>query len=290
MFREAFLGIQRGGLMSFITTMTIMISLLVLGGFLLVIVNFHEMTQNIQSKLEIMIYLQDQLSDKDIQEMGIRIKEISGVISLRFIPKDQAWIEFQKKFIGQHDIFSFVRTNPLPNSYQIRIDKVDNIPSIVDRVSSLGGIEEIYYGKEFADKLKNFINLVHLCGMLLVSLLSIATLLIIVNTIRLTVLARKNEISIMKLVGATNRFIKWPFILEGVFMGLLGALLAVMFLKFSYLLATLKINSIFPFFPLVTQGVALLFIYLSIIICGVVLGLLGGYMSISKLLKQLSKL
>jgi cell division transport system permease protein len=122
--------------------------------------------------------------------------------------------------------------------------------------------------------------------MALVLLLSLATLLIVVNTIRLTVLARETDIYIMKLVGATNNFVKWPFIIEGVVIGLIGGLISFIVLKFSYQEVTIRISQALPFLPIVSDSALLWLIYLTMILGGMALGMIGGYISISRALKN----
>ena len=117
-------------------------------------------------------------------------------------------------------------------------------------------------------------------------LLFAATLLIVVNTIRLTVLARETDIYIMKLVGATESFVRWPFMIEGIIIGVLGGGIGVFFLKSLYELFASRIQSALPFLPIIYSGPILFSIYFSVTVSGVLLGMLGGYISVSRLLKN----
>ena len=147
-------------------------------------------------------------------------------------------------------------------------------------------IDEVRYSGALIERLSSFANVVRFGGLALVLLLSFATLLIVVNTIRLTVLAREADISIMKLVGATDSFIKWPFIIEGILIGIMGSTFSISILAFSYTTLSLELMKALPFLSLVTDGRKLIIIYSIVGFVGTLLGMLGGYISVSKSLKE----
>jgi cell division transport system permease protein len=290
LFKEAFLGFRRGGLMTLITIITIMVSLILLGVFFVTYVNMQESTDHLKQKTELMVYLDVDLSDESISELKSKFLLMKSIKDLRYISKEVAWTGFKKKFVHQNDVLSYMNDNPLPDAFRIFVDDVDAVEDLAKSIMVFDGVEEVNYGKGFAVKLSKMIRLIDLSGLFFVSLLCFTTLMIIVNTIRLTVLSRKNEIAIMKLVGATNRFIKWPFIIEGILMGLIASLFAVIFLKISYSFISFKLNELFPFLPVVNDVFILFSIYGLIVFLGASLGLLGGYLSIKKLLQQLGKI
>ncbi len=135
------------------------------------------------------------------------------------------------------------------------------------------------------EQMKSLVAAVRVGGSILVILVTIATLLIVVNTIRLTVLARETDIYIMKLVGATNTFVKYPFIIEGVLIGIIGGFLSFLVLKISYDSLVFQVSTTLPFLPIVTNGFVLGVIYIIMVLLGSVLGMLGAYISVSRVLK-----
>jgi cell division transport system permease protein len=132
---------------------------------------------------------------------------------------------------------------------------------------------------------RSLVDAVRIGGAALVVLISFATLLIVVNTIRLTVLARETDIYIMKLVGATNNFVKWPFIIEGVLLGLLGGICSFLILKFAYDAIYTRISVALPFVPMVGDRMMLGIIYTVMVLGGLGVGMIGAYISVSKILK-----
>jgi cell division transport system permease protein len=147
------------------------------------------------------------------------------------------------------------------------------------------GISEVRYSGTLINQIKTLMDAVRIGGASLVVLIALATLFIVVNTIRLTVLARETDIYIMKLVGATNTFVKWPFIIEGIMIGILGSIFSFLVLKFSYDAVISRISMAMPFLPVVTDSRLLAVIYSATILGGTALGMLGAYISVSKVLK-----
>ena len=145
---------------------------------------------------------------------------------------------------------------------------------------------EVRYSGKLIEQVESLASAVRVGGLILVCMLSVATLLIVMNTIRLTVIAREKDISIMKLVGATDTFIKWPFIIEGLIIGLVGALFSFVILKISYDVVFMQLSMAMPFLPLISDQRHLIAVYLIVGCVGVVLGMIGGYISVSKSLKE----
>ena len=157
---------------------------------------------------------------------------------------------------------------------------------VAREVSGIEVIDEVRYSGKLIDQMKSLVSAVRIGGLALIALLFLATLLIVVNTIRLTVLARETDVYIMRLVGATNTFIKWPFIIEGVMIGLVGGIASFLLLKFSYEAVSVRLAAALPFLPLVGDQLVLNFIYVILLIGGMGLGMLGGYISVSRVLKR----
>lgn len=284
--KEAWNGIRRSGIMSIVSLVIVTVSLVIFGIFILAILNMQNIVGSLSSKMEIVAYVENDTDDYTANEIQLEIAKIDGVESAKYIPKSLSWENFKKNFEGRLDLEEIVKDNPLPNSFLIRVKSVDLISAIAKKISNINSIDEVRYSGALADRFNNIVSGVKTAGFILVTLLIFATLLIIVNTIRLTVISRQADIYIMKLVGATNSFIKWPFLIEGLLIGLLGSAFAFIILKFSYDIVISRLQNALPFLSLITGGPKLFWIYTSIFGIGIFLGMIGGYISVKAALKE----
>jgi cell division transport system permease protein len=283
---EAFRSIRRGGLMTSVAVVTITVSLTIFGTFLLLIINMGNIVSVVSSRMDIAAYTQKDLSLDEATAIQLKLSKLSGVEKVDFTSKTEAWNKFKGDFGGKFALDEVIRENPLPHTFAIRVRTPDQLPAIAKTISELPEIEEVRYSGQLIKQMQSLIGAVRLGGLSLVVLLSLATLLIVVNTIRLTVLARETDLYIMKLVGATNSFVKWPFIIEGVIIGLLGGVAAFLILKFSYDSTVIRLAQALPFLPLVSDQLLLSVIYTATVIGGMCLGIMGGYISVSRALKN----
>jgi len=281
---EAFISIRRSGLMAAISTATIGVSLVVFGLFLLISANISNMSTFFSEKLEIRIFLKDSISPGQISEMKHRLEAMPDVKAVVFVSKDKAWRDFRKGF--QSLSLSDLVENPLPHSFKLTLKDNEKIVKTSQYVRGFENVEDVGYMGTIAERITKFAAYTRLAGFILVSLLTLATLLIVVNTIRLTVIARQDEITIMHLVGATVPFIRWPFIIEGALMGLVGACAAVAMLSPLYSMFVIRIQEKMPYIPVLQDGFRLNLIYLTLILVGTSLGIFGSYLSVSRTIKN----
>ncbi|MFA5114096.1 MAG: permease-like cell division protein FtsX [Candidatus Margulisiibacteriota bacterium] len=283
---EAFRSIRRGGLMTSVAVVTITVSLTIFGTFLLLILNMGNIVGVVSSRLDLVAYSQKDLSLDEAAAIQVKLSKLPGVEKVDFTSKTEAWNRFKGDFGGKFALDEVIRENPLPHTFAVRVRTPDQLPDVARTVSNLPEIDEVRYSGQLIKQMQSLVGAVRFGGLSLVILLSLATLLIVVNTIRLTVLARETDIYIMKLVGATNSFVKWPFMIEGVIIGILGGLAAFLLLKFSYDSTVLRLSQALPFLPLVTDQFLLGLIYTATVIGGMCLGIIGGYISVSRALKN----
>lgn len=276
---------RRSALMLFISIATITVSLLVLGVFLLVSRNLTHFSSIMASKLEIRVFLRDDLTRSEINAFYGVLGKVSSIRTVDFVDREEAWDQFQANYENMKltDIFG---ENPLPHSFRIVLENAKMLPQTVTYIRSYSQyVEDVVYGGVIAERLELFTRIIHWVGVILVGMLTFATLLIVVNTIRLTVIARQNEIFIMQMVGATNRFIRWPFIIEGLVIGVIGSLISVLILYFSYHFLCEKAQLYIPYFPLVIDPLEIARIFLGVLLVGALLGIFGAYISVSRSLK-----
>lgn len=283
---EAFRSLRRSPLMSMVAVITITVSISIFGLFLLLILNLGNIVGTVSSRLDLAAYTSKALSLEDAAAIQIKISRIPGVEKVEFTSKTEAWKKFKGDFGEKLDLDEITRENPLPHTFAVGVRTPELLPSIAKTISEMDVIDEVRYSGKLIDQMKSLISAVRVGGISLVVLLSFATLLIVVNTIRLTVLARETDIYIMKLVGAANTFVKWPFIIEGVFIGVIGGMFSFLILKFSYDAVSLRITQALPFLPMVIDQKLLMTVYVSMIFGGIGLGMLGGYISVSRVLKN----
>ena len=248
-------------------------------------VNMNNIVDFMASKIEIRLFLKDGLTMNEISSFQEEIRSISEVKEVIYVPKNQAWLEFKEQYQNLN-LSDLVGTNPLPNAFQVILNSNLSIRSVANRLSLQNYyVADIVYGGVIAERMERFATLVRIGGIILVGILSIATLFIIFNTIRLTIINRQNEITIMKLVGATNPFISGPFIIEGLIMGMFGSMLSVVFLKVGYSFFAIQTQKSIPYLPIVFNESMLNKVYFSILLLGALLGTLGALLSIKKSLK-----
>jgi len=283
---EAFRSFRRSTLISMVAIATITVSLTVFGIFLLLILNLGNIVTNVSSRLDMVAFSLKDLSLDDAAAIQLRIAKIPGVEKVEYTSKTEAWKKFKSDFGGKLVLDEVLRDNPLPHTFAVRVRTPELLPQIAREISSIETIDEIRYSGKLIDQIKSLISAIRVGGISLIILLSLATLLIVVNTIRLTVIARETDIYIMKLVGATNAFVKWPFIIEGIIIGLIGGVASFVVLKFSYQAVASRLTLALPFLPILSDTLWLTVIYFSMIIGGMVLGMVGGYISVSRALKN----
>lgn len=277
---------RRSGMMIIITMVTFTISLVILGAFMLVSLNINHMSNFFASRLEIRVYLRDDITQADIENFQDRIKKMETVKEVQFIHKDDAWRDFQSHFKNV-DLRELLNENPLPHAFKVKLTENEHMPAMAKHLGSFTDyVEEVGFLELLSQRLTLIARMTKWIGFSVALLLTLATLMIIVNTIRLTVIAREHEITIMTLVGATPSLIRWPFLIEGLFIGLIGGGVSSLILCYSYRILIKKIVSMIPYLPLYTDGIMLSVVYGSIMLIGVGLGMLGAYLSISKSLKS----
>jgi cell division transport system permease protein len=283
---EAFRGVRRSGVMSLVAIGIVTVSLFIFGLFLLFMVNLGNMVSEMGSRLDIVAYVEKAITPDEAAALSEKLSRITGVEKVRYVSREEAWRSFREDFTQKLDLATIVGENPLPDSFAIKVRTPDILPRVAEAVAQYPEVDEVRYSGKLIKQIQTLIDALRLGGAVLVVLLFFATLLIVVNTIRLTVLARETDIYIMKLVGATRSFIRWPFVIEGILIGVLGGLFGVLILKPSYDAVTNRLQVGLPFLPLMTDKLTLNVIYFAVGLSGMLLGMLGGYISVSRLLKE----
>lgn len=283
---ETFRSLFRNRFMAVASVLTVTLSMFILGGFLCVVLNLNHMASYLENQVEMSVYMKDGLTTPQVMAVGKEVKALPGVKSVKFVNKDEAMKLFKERLGDQAGILDAVNGNPLPSSFELSFNTPGELKSAVKQVSAYKEVESVQYGQDIIEQLYKITRAIRISGIILIVFLAFAELFIISNTIRLTVFARRREIQIMKYVGATNSFIRWPFLFEGIVIGLIGSALSSALLWQAYRLVIeetiqaglvfLPLIGIYPFMWQVT-GVLLA--------AGIFIGAIGSSISLRKYMK-----
>jgi len=246
--------------------------------FLIFIFNVHLIISQIQSRLEIEIFIDNSLNQEQVELLNDNIRKIEGVEEVKYISKDEAAEIFRKQF-GQ-DVFDILDENPLPASFRLKLTpqfrSSDKTRAIFDQILQMEGIDEILYRQDLLALLEKYMTFFLLIALVIGLLLSFSSIILVSNTIKLVIFSRRKIIDIMKLVGATRGFIRRPYIVEGVIQGGTGGILAAMFFWGVFKIVNLEIPGVIIF----DQR-----LYILLIVIGIVFGYIGSIFAIRKFLK-----
>lgn len=284
--KEVYTSFKRNIWMTLASIFTVVLSLFILGFFSIVILNLNKMADTLESQVQISVYLKDDLSQEEIDETKETLSKIEGLQDIKFTTHEEAMENFKERLGDQQFLLDALDdTNPLPDSFSLTVTSPQQVKTIADTAAALDSVESASYSQDIINHLFNLTHLIRLIGVALIILLTGAAIFIISNTIRLTVFARRKEIAIMKYVGATDWFIRWPFLLEGICLGFIGGGLATIFLYIVYNQVTQEIYEAMAFFPLIPQHPFIDYISLAILVAGIIIGALGSTISLKRFLK-----
>lgn len=246
--RAALSSIARNKLMAFISLGVIVVSMFVLGIFLTITVNFQSIVTALKEKVEIRVFLNDEIDKTGVGDIEGAIMAVEGVENVFYTSKDDALDRFREEYKDKADLLDLVEGNPLPASFSVKLlpeyRTEVKASTIASRIEKMEGVEEAEYGKEWVARLDEVVRILVMVDASVGVIIALSCLFLVFNTIRLTVFARKEEIEIMSLVGATSSFIRRPFLLVGLFYGFLGGVLASAMLYAIYQAVIVKVPAI----------------------------------------------
>ncbi|MBR6267806.1 MAG: permease-like cell division protein FtsX [Selenomonadaceae bacterium] len=285
--REVIISLKRNNWMSFASIGTVAVSLFVLGVFLLLVLNMNRMASTLESQVQIAVYLEDNLSGKEKDRLEEVLKDMSGIQSVKYVDKEEALVKLKERLGEQQYLLNAMEDgeNPLPDAFEVTVKLPELVQTAAASIQEMDGVAEAKYGQDVVEHLFDITRLVRIFGLLLMVLLTGATIFIISNTIRLTVFARRKEIAIMKYVGATDWFIRWPFLLEGIVLGFIGGIVSALALRSFYAAMASKIYNTLAFFPLMPQYPFMDYVSIGIIVSGMIIGAIGSTISLRRFLQ-----
>ena len=286
-FRKACSNLAANRLVTALTVSTITLALLIIAMFLLVFVNMEGTVEQWSRKIVVTVYFDKEPLPQELTALKSRITALPGTGSISFISKENALKTFKERLKGQESLLDGVSADILPSSLEIALTgehrSTEAVNIYVARLKKVQGVGEVQYGEEWVRKFLTFFNFLRVLGLLIAAFLLLAVLFIVSNTIRLTILARRDELEIQALVGATPLFIKAPFLIEGIIQGGAGAVIAVLMLTGGYY-ALLSNSANFLAFNPVEAGISFLppMYLIALIIGGSFLGFIGSLFSLKK--------
>jgi cell division transport system permease protein len=292
--REALRALRRNAAPSLAAFATVLITTLVLGVFIPVVKAATAKTNEVRNKIELEVFVKDSASQAQVTELGNMIREIRHVQSIQFISKEKALRILRQRLGSNSDITQDLPGNPLPRSYRIKLDDPGNVSLVKGSLAPRGtdgtarpispAIDDIKDREDDTKKILSATSTIKILLASLAALLVLASVLLVANTIRLSIFARRREVEVMRLVGATNWFIRWPFVIEGLIVGFFGALVAVA------LLWVAKVTVIDPWsdrFALIAapQTIRFTLLVLVLMLAGTAVSALGSGITLRRFLR-----
>lgn len=283
LFREALLSFRRAPLLSLLSITAIAFSLFTVGLFGLVALNLRQALRGVEERVEIVAFLMRGTSPETVTLAGQDIGAFPEVRDVRFVSEDSALAQARRELVEFRDAYRDLQVNPLPASFEIRLKEgftdSKSVAAVAERVKGFAFVEDVRYGRDWVAKLDQLRNAAGMIGGLIGAAFALVAVVIIGVTIRLTIMQRAREIAVMRVVGATNWFIRGPFLLEGALKGFLGGALALALAYASYV----AFRGVGPMAGLVFFKPLQM---LLLLVFGVLLGLVGSLVSVGRHLRE----
>ena len=286
--KESMKNLWRNRLMSLASMSSVAATLLILGIIFILIVNINSLAQGAKEQFDaVQVYLKDDLETSGIEAIGQEIYALEGVREVVFETKEDAMEKMKAQWQENGYLLDGLETNPLPDSFIITLNDIGFANYVVRNIEKIEGVEEVKYYQEIIERMMNIADMIRTVGLVVMFTLVALSTFIINNTVKLAVNARRREINIMKYVGATNWFVRWPFLVEGTVLGLLGALVSagVIYALYQYLHTVLS-SQFYVLIAayLVSVESVMVDIMILFVVIGSGIGILGSILSMKKYL------
>lgn len=284
-------SIWKNFLMSFASFCILMVSLLLVSCAVLLMMNVNKIMSNIEDTNEITIYLKEDISDKQVGHIKSVLEKNQDITDVKYYSKEQALDDFRDNMAEYSELLDYLDKNPMPETFLVRVKDLSKIRHVVNTVNDIEGVEQTKAPYDFASVLVQIRNTFTLIGGAVLIALVVVSIVIVSNSIRTSVFARRNEISIMRYVGATSGFIKAPFFVEGMFIGILAGAAAwgltwlIYDSVFALFSADLTVWQMFGFYGLTPFGDIMWYVLAVNCAAGALLGAVGTVFSTGKYLK-----
>jgi len=280
---DAFKSFKRNKTISIATIITVLVTFIVLGVFSLVAENLNLAIGGLEDKIELVVYLDNDITPIDKKEIQVKINSQQGVKEIQYESREDAFKKLQENNAGILKGYTLEK-NPLPASYIVKLEDMSYAPAIREAVKDLDGVESVSDEQESIDTIQSIIKFTKIIGTVLFIILIGVSIFLIMNTTKLTVYARRKEVGIMKFVGATDWFIRWPFIIEGILIGLIGTFLSIIVLYFLYKFGISFIAARVIILNLIPVSYVFTSLLWKFVLGGVLVGGCASYLALRKFL------
>ncbi len=228
--REGVLNLRRAPLLSLSSVAVMGLSLFVLGIFLLITVNLRAAILAVQEQVEVVVFVDEDIRDAELQGLDRFLREHPAVVEARFLTRDEALAEFRAELREKDYLLEALEANPLPDTFEVTLfddwKSTERIETVASQIEAMAGVDEVKYGREWVGRLNRVIVVLVLVDLFLGVVVALSSLLVVANTVKLTLIARRDMIDLMKMIGATAGVIRRPFVIEGVLQGALASAMA----------------------------------------------------------------
>ena len=286
LLREGFRGVFLHGFMSFAAVCVTVACLIIMGTFSLVLYNLHVMIVDLEKENQVLVYIDEDYSTAEAKSVGSRINLISNVHEAKFVSREEAL----ENFVGKQSdttAFNGVDASILRDRYEVTVEDNSLLQQTVAEIEKIDGVAEVVAHYEIANGFQSLQKVLNIASMVIILVLFVVSLFIISNTVKLAMYSRSEEIAIMKMVGATNSFIRLPFVVEGFILGMLGAIIAF-FLEwglYDFLQAKIAVVDTLQLFQIVPFAEVIELVAVAYALTGFAVGVVGSLLSIRKFLK-----
>lgn len=289
MIKQSGQSIMRSRNMSIASIGSVSATLLVLGIVLALVLNMTNITSKTKDDFDqVQAYMYLSLDQDEMTAVAEQIRKIDGVKTVQFIGKEKALEDMRSRLDGSGNVLDGLENNPFQNSYTVYLDDAEKADKVVEGIYKIKGIDDVLYQKGVIDKLVSIADATRIGGIILIGILLLISIFIISNTIKTTVIARETEIGIMKYVGATNGFIRGPFIIEGIVLGVIGSIISIVIVMFGYKymigIFNTSLNGMLSTYLIPTKEI-LKDVIIIFVTLGAGVGALGSMISLRKFLK-----
>ena len=286
--REGFRNIWVNRLLSLATIVVLVSCLIIVGSGMLIFLNINSLLDLIEGQNVVMVYVEDGTDEVTTQQLGLQLKSLDNIREVEFVSNEEAF-ERQKEQYGENaDVLNGLSADILPDAYKVTVDDLERFDETVGVIKNMDHVLQVHENSDLARRLAGIRNAVTYISAGIVLILFFVSLFIVSNTIRITIYNRRLEISIMKAVGATNAFIRWPFMVEGILLGLFSAVLALGLQYGIYSLAAIWLDNVMAMLggTVVDFLEFIWYIFGVFAFIGVVIGTFGSIFSLNKYLKE----
>ena len=286
--KEGFSGLKKNLLMTVASIIAVAACISIMSFSYSVVSNLQYMLDQMEDSIGISVFLKGDLTSEDIENMKTTISGLDHVTNVTYISPADALDQLKDQWGADEDIFIGLddTNNPLSHSFQVELDQIESQDAVLAELQKIEGVDKVEYGQSLSEMLMSVSNVFQVAGILVMLVLGVISVMIIINTIRISVMNRRVEINIMKYVGATDWFIRWPFIIEGIIIGLIGAVLPMLVGMPMYGKTVSLFYNHIPFVENFVRfrvvGDVFSFVLPAALIFGILLGVVGSVTSIRK--------